>query len=290
MTEFTTNTENSMKSTNKGLKQGRMNMENIKSNIDVYVTKDYDIFKKMLGNRDSKTESKIISSIKEVGQIYNPIIVNEKMEIIDGQNRLAALRQLELPVYYIIQEGLDIEACRRLNIGQTNWGVEDYVCSYAAQGNVNYKRLISLMNEFQKQFGIFGIVSMANPYLLTDGGASHNDRIKKGTYTLTREEYEMAITRLTSAVDLGYVDFCKRKKLNGRVYWGCVSYIYQHQEVSAKKVIEALEQYEALIPSCTKISEQLQFFDDAINRGARRATEKIFLSTDFQKRRFIVKE
>lgn len=257
------------------------------SEFKIYETTDYGMFRQMLGNRDIKGESKIVNSIKKVGYVMNPIIVNEKNEIIDGQNRLEALRSLGLPVYYIIQEGLDVQACRYLNIGQTNWTTEDYVYSYADEGNQDYRRLASLMMEFQKEFGIQGIVAMAKPLTLNEGGALANARLKDGDFKMTQEEYELAVTRLNSARDLGYVAFCKRKKLNARTYWACVSYIYQNQEVNAKDVIESLQQFETIIPSCTRVSEQLQFFDDAINRGKRRAGDKVFLSTDFQKRKYI---
>lgn len=259
------------------------------SGIKIYETVDYDMFRQMLGNRDIKGESKIVNSIKKVGYVINPIIVNEKNEIIDGQNRLEALRSLGLPVYFVVQEGLDVEACRYLNIGQTNWTTEDYVYSYADEGNPNYRRLASLIMEFQKEFGLQGIVAMAKPLTLNEGGALANARIKDGDFKMTQEEYELAVIRLNSARDLGYVSFCKRKKLNARTYWACVSYIYQNQDVDAKNVIEALQQFETIIPSCTRVSEQLAFFDDAINRGKRRSTDKVFLSTDFQKRRFIEK-
>lgn len=123
------------------------------SDIKVYVTKDYDMFKKMLGNRDTKGEAKIIESIQTVGYVCNPLIVNEKLEVIDGQNRLAALKELDLPIYYIIQPKADIETCRALNIGQKNWGTQDYIDSYAAHGHnmQSYKRLQSLINSYIKQ-------------------------------------------------------------------------------------------------------------------------------------------
>lgn len=260
------------------------------SSTKIYTTSDYAAFKKMLGNRDAKSESKIIDSIKKVGYICNPIIVNEKMEIIDGQNRLEALKALGMPVQFIIQEGLDINACRSLNIGQTNWGVEDYIYSYASAGNDSYRRLASLMEEYRRPIGIQGIVAMARPDTLNEGGSNQCDKLKDGGFTLSKEEYELAVIRCQSVIDLGYAAFAKRKKMSGRVFWACVSYIYQHQEVEAKKVIEQLEQYETLIPPCTRVSEQLQFFDDAINRGRRRSTDKVFLSTDFQKRKYIERD
>ena len=71
-------------------------MENIK--MEILRTNKYEIFKELKGNREISPLriTKIINSIKNVGYIINPIIVNEKMEIIDGQGRLEALRILKI--------------------------------------------------------------------------------------------------------------------------------------------------------------------------------------------------
>ena len=66
------------------------------SKYEILETTDYGMFKPLLGNRDRKSESKIIDSIQRVGYIISPLIVNEKMEVIDGQNRLAALESLTM--------------------------------------------------------------------------------------------------------------------------------------------------------------------------------------------------
>ena len=258
-----------------------------RSEYTIYKTNDYGMFKKMLGNRDAKSENKIVQSIKDIGYVCEPIVINEKMEVIDGQNRLAAYEQLGIPVHFVVQEGLTIESCRKLNWGQTNWGILDYIYSDAERGIKDYQFLASLVNEFEKPLGVQGILAMAKPNALNDGGGMSTSSVKDGRFTMTATEYELASTRINSALSLGYADFAKRNKLNARVFWACVSYIYQHNDVSAKSVIEALEQYESLIPSCTKVSEQLRFIDDAINRGVRRSTDKVFLSTDFQKRKYI---
>lgn len=252
------------------------------SDIKIYVTDAYDSFQKMLGNRDAKSEAKIISSIQQVGQVITPIIVNEKMEVIDGQNRLNALKALGLPVYYIKQNGLDIEACRCLNVGQTNWGTEDYISSFADEGNRSYLRLLSLMNAYKKPLSIKGIVAMAKPTALNEGGTSQEPIIKKGKFELTEREYELAVKRIDSAIELGYATLCKRRKFSTKIYWACVSYIYQNQSVNAADVIKKLEARENQIPSSNRVSEQLSFMDDAINSEAGKKG-KVFLSTDFQK-------
>ena len=103
------------------------------TNYKVLVTNDYDMFKRLEGNR-SVTElrvKKISNSIKTVGYVMNPIIVNERFEVIDGQGRLEVLRRLELPVYYIVVNGIGRKECIAMNINQTNWSLYDYIQSYA---------------------------------------------------------------------------------------------------------------------------------------------------------------
>lgn len=78
-------------------------MINEKSNT-VFRTKKYSQFKRLDSNRTVKTGrvNKIKQSIEKVGYVQSPIIVNEKMEVIDGQGRLEALKQLQIPVDYIV--------------------------------------------------------------------------------------------------------------------------------------------------------------------------------------------
>ena len=125
-------------------------MEN-ETTYSVYVTKAYDKFKRLTGNRDIPEDriSKIVESIQKVGWVRNPIVVNEKMEVIDGQGRLTALQRLGLPVEYIIAEGAGTEECIQMNMNMINWKLPDFIKSYAEQGNVNYQRLLSLMQLYQ---------------------------------------------------------------------------------------------------------------------------------------------
>ena len=117
--------------------------------IEVYETKDYSMFARMKGNRDPKVKRKIISSIKKVGYIMNPIMINEKNEICDGQNRFEALKDLGLPVHYYIVPGATIETARALNMGRSNWQPLDYVKSYAEDGNSSYQYFLNIITEYK---------------------------------------------------------------------------------------------------------------------------------------------
>ena len=83
----------------------------------VKTTRDYEVFKKLKGNRDV-TESqveKVIKSIKTIGLLPNPVIVNENMEVVDGQARVEACKRLGLAVPYMVANGAGIDTAIALN-------------------------------------------------------------------------------------------------------------------------------------------------------------------------------
>ena len=83
-------------------------MQKASSNVvyQVYKTNNYDIFKLMPNNRNVNLThvGRLKLSFKEM-YLISPIIVNSRMEIIDGQHRLHAAKELNLPIYYIIVDG-----------------------------------------------------------------------------------------------------------------------------------------------------------------------------------------
>ena len=66
-------------------------------------TKDYHTFSFLKGNRAININhlNKLIKSIKEK-DLKMPIIVNEKLQVLDGQHRLKAYQTLNLSMSYIM--------------------------------------------------------------------------------------------------------------------------------------------------------------------------------------------
>lgn len=160
-------------------------------------TTQYEMFGKIKGNRavDAKRVSKIKKSILENGYICNPIIVNEKMEIIDGQGRFHVLKELGMPVDYIIVPGTGVNECTAMNVAATNWTMLDYITSYAETGNENYIRLKSLIEQYN---GVVPYSTVAGIAMgLTD---ARNQRVNKevigGTFTCSDNEVIYARKRL----------------------------------------------------------------------------------------------
>ena len=82
----------------------------------VYETYDYSLFKKLPENRivRSDRKEKLISSMTQK-YVLSPICVNGNFEIIDGQGRYEARKEMGLPIHYIIDENAKAGDCRLMN-------------------------------------------------------------------------------------------------------------------------------------------------------------------------------
>ena len=204
---------------------------------NVYITKDYSIFKRLVGNRDIPESriSKIVESIQTIGWVHNPIIVNERMEVIDGQGRLTALQRLGMPVEYIIAEGAGNKECIYMNMNMVNWKLPDFIKSYAEQGNANYQRLLALMEKYAN--GNLDIISTA---VYRVSKSKHRD-IKQGTLQLTQEQYEAAIPRLEYIKPL--LDTLDANKLPGSLVtlMQTLIYYYDYPEVDKERLAYSVE-------------------------------------------------
>ena len=107
-------------------------------------TKDYNIFKKMSGNRalDPCNLKKVINSIRLSNLLeHRPILVNAKMEVIDGQHRLEAAKVLGLEIYYTVKNDASPDDMHILNSAQKVWGLDDHLSFHASTGKLNFQKL-----------------------------------------------------------------------------------------------------------------------------------------------------
>jgi hypothetical protein len=115
----------------------------------VYITTKYDQFKILTDNREVNQihVKRLVDSFNEM-HLVCPIIVNEKMEVIDGQHRLQASIETGLPIYYIQVPGYGIKEVQRLNANQKNWTKTDFLEMYCAQGKKVYQEFKEFMGHF----------------------------------------------------------------------------------------------------------------------------------------------
>jgi hypothetical protein len=102
----------------------------------VQSTKDYNIFNLLPGNRpvDRYHIKKLKSSIEKNNHLnLHPIIVNQNFEVIDGQHRLEAAKQLGVDVFYIKSDVINDEHLIECNVNQKSFEVENYIDYFAVK-------------------------------------------------------------------------------------------------------------------------------------------------------------
>lgn len=144
-------------------------------------TTDYDVFKKVQGNRalSERNVKSIVKNIQNFGLKPTVVIVNEKMEVIDGQHRVEALKRLNLPVLYQVHPGLSLIDCVAMNTSGSLWDNNDYINSYVEMGEPEYVELRRLSKLFP-EFTSSNIAVILNSKTTTKIGAL----IKHGTLVL----------------------------------------------------------------------------------------------------------
>lgn len=153
---------------------------------EILQTTNYSLFNKLLGNRkirEAHVAQLMVSMSKK--QLIVPIIVNQNMEIVDGQHRFEAIRRLGLTCYYIGIEGYNLEDCHILNANNKTYRLEDFENGFCELGYDEYKRL----REFRFKFPF---LSMQLCLLYLAGGYKKNvyDDFKNGNYKI--DNYELA--------------------------------------------------------------------------------------------------
>lgn len=241
----------------------------------VLSTTDYKMFRRLDGNR-SVTElrvKKILKSISKVGYIPNPILTNERYEVVDGQARLDALERLNLPVYYYVVPGIGREECVAMNINQTNWTMLDFIQSYAEIGNESYRYLLELMTAYGHTFKPKVIMNAISGK--TDFGSKI---IKEGRFTCTEDDYKRADIILTRLMQ--YAPIFSKVKGHNEFYYMAVEYCFIDEQVDKERLYQKLYLMQANLIPVANIHQALEQIEDIYNHKIR---TKVYIKTNYRK-------
>jgi hypothetical protein len=116
----------------------------------VHTTTDYSMFKPIDGNRN-KNELHIarLKTSMATNYLFTVIIVNEKYEIIDGQHRFECIKDLGLPLHYIICKGYGLSEVHMLNANSKTWNADDYLEGYCNLGLKDYLVYKDFKNKYK---------------------------------------------------------------------------------------------------------------------------------------------
>ena len=148
----------------------------------VHTSNDYSTFKTMEGNRNiNKLHLRRLKESIKDNYLFTVITVNENHEIIDGQHRFAAIKELGLPVRYVVCEGYGLNEIQILNRNSKNWNSDDYLEGYCNLGNREYQKYKEFKERYD--FGHNETMSMLTGY--NSGNGKVIDKFRRGKFRIT---------------------------------------------------------------------------------------------------------
>lgn len=243
----------------------------------ILTTKDYSIFKRLKGNRGlNEINVKRIADSMTESYLFTVVIVNEFMEVIDGQHRIEACKRLGLPVNYIIKPGLRLSDVQKYNGFQMQWNKMNYALSYSEAGIKSYMILL----EFMKEYPDFNLGSAEN--LLTntfDGANEKSDRVRNADGKLTGRVKSFQNGTLEISMEdkvRGYLmaaEIIKYKpyfrKFNSGVFVKTMISLFRNPKFDNDRMISQIQKNQTMMVQCATVKQYKQLMQDIYNAGKR---------------------
>lgn len=214
-------------------------------------TKDYSKFKFIKGNRDiNKTHLEKLKASIAKKYLHTVITVNERFEIIDGQHRYCAIKDLGLPLNYIVCDGYELDEVHVLNTNNEKWNWKDYLNGYCNSGLKDYL----LFMEFKEKYNFPFIENLIILYGSYNGDLYREFKIGKfkirdynqscimadkitkiGKFYpgFKRRSFILAMTKLLKNKNFDYDQFIQKLKNQQTALVDCIN---------AEKYIELIEE------------------------------------------------
>ena len=223
----------------------------------VIQTNDYDIFQHIDGNRtvNQLHLKRLKDSINEE-YIPVPIVVNNRYQIIDGQHRFEAVKEMKKPVYFIKIQGLGLEQVHRLNKDTKDWNADDFLEGYCRMKKEDYLRY----REFKEHYGFGHNETNALLTNLTRAGGSHIKAFKYGMFKI--KDYKIAEKNAEKIYLCRpyYEDGYKRRSFVYAMLTLFANDDYNHSEFLNKLSYQAVK-----LQDCTDVKGYLTLIEEIYN-------------------------
>lgn len=232
-------------------------------------TTDYAQFKSILGNRQlSKEHIHELEVEIERNNLLDvcPIIVNEKMQVIDGQHRLEAGKRLGVTIPYVVVPGLGIEHVVRMNTSQKKWMMRDYIRLHIDLGNDEYIALQDFMDEWKTTPSI-AIMLLSNS-TFTQAGNKLNE-FREGRWEIKHmdeaEEIMEVMKALTpymrSAVVYRSTAFASAMVKTGK--------ILEKNNLSFSNLLDQAKKSQVLLTYSVRVRDYLMELEEILNHNRK---------------------
>ena len=153
---------------------------------NVRLTKDWERLNFLEDNRDTDDGDvkRLAESIKKNGQLQ-PIVINEKWQICEGQHRVRACMLLDIPVLYIISDGATIQHTILMNNNQKSWKNRDYLKCFSHKNHKNhqeYRKVKKFFDDYNLNFSVS--INLLSGNFVYHGGGNSNKAFKEGKFKI----------------------------------------------------------------------------------------------------------
>lgn len=218
----------------------------------------------------------LMESITDNPQLteLSPIVVNEKLAVIDGQHRLEAHKRLAslghiYPIHYIIREGFNIKNAQQMNSLSKTWGLVDYA-RIEAQSNLNYRIFMDALGTRK--------LSAETIILYLSGKAAKHTGFKKGQFQV--KEVIRAEELFNNLCEVG--ELLQREKITPASFWKSTNFtralynVMNYLNYNQERMLETLKtRGDALNASKNRVVDLEETLKSIYNRGAEKKLRKM---------------
>jgi hypothetical protein len=179
----------------------------VKLKGEVLTTNNYDLFGKLDSNRDisEKNYKKLIQSLSQKN-VYgaSTILVKKHNDglyyIYEGQHRFEALKKLNQPIDFIVNQHLTTDDISLMNTASEVWILKDFLKKYLhdehSENNPSYRRFKTLFNTYgtEEDDDSIRAITFTDILYITKGfGTQVTKQFKDGMLNISDEEYNKAV-------------------------------------------------------------------------------------------------
>lgn len=231
-------------------------------------TNQYDLFKQLDTNRkvDRVHVAKLVRAIRAKNLLHlNPIVVDSEMNIIDGQHRLQAAKQLRVPVYYTKDNKVSQDDIASMNSNKKNWTLTDYINFYVNKGVPDFVKFNKLREKYPD-------MAVAMLMIICSAGGKRNGNLAR--------EGELDISNIDNAdtimQQLGdykqYTDQADSARFIEAFIFLNNSGQYDHERMMSKVAANPT----AIVP-CANKKQYIQLLQTIYNKGVHERNIVLFL-------------
>lgn len=223
----------------------------------VHSTTNYDQFGYLEANRpiDWNHVERLYDAINTNNMLATyPIVVNKDNMVMDGQHRLEAARALEVPIYYVVSNSVDVLDIAIANANSKSWTSTDYLHHYCKMGSKEYMKVRDYIDRYP-----FITVSSALGIMASYQTMSTHHSFRRGDYVVNRPRFAEKVAQAIESLK-PYIDFYGQVKLQKAITNLMLNPSYEHSRFLAK-----MEYLSNRMTKCADTESYIELIEDIYN-------------------------